>query len=130
MPQEELSLIYSALDVQMSTTQGEGWGLTTMEGMACGVPQIVPDWAALGEWTGDGVWKIPCTSTSVTVDLINVIGGIADQEEMIEALDSLYLDEPKRFTLGKAGLERVLQPEFQWKTIAKRFRDTVEGMLG
>jgi glycosyltransferase involved in cell wall biosynthesis len=32
MPQEELSMIYSALDVQVSTAQGEGWGLTAMEG--------------------------------------------------------------------------------------------------
>ena len=39
----QLPLIYSALDVQVSTTLGEGWGLTAMEGMACGVPQIVPD---------------------------------------------------------------------------------------
>ena len=40
MPQSRLKVIYSALDVQISTSDGGGWGLTTMEGMACGVHQI------------------------------------------------------------------------------------------
>src|SRR5207245_1483917 len=49
----EMADTYRSFDVQVTTTQGEGWGLTTMEGMACGIPQIVPEWSALGEWPKD-----------------------------------------------------------------------------
>ena len=53
VPEALMPCVYSALDVQISTTQGEGFGLTTLEGMACGTPQIVPHFAALAEWPGD-----------------------------------------------------------------------------
>jgi D-inositol-3-phosphate glycosyltransferase len=58
---DEMALTYRAANVGISTTQGEGWGLTTMEGMACGLPQIVPDWSALGEWAAPAAYLVPCS---------------------------------------------------------------------
>ena len=40
---KELNLIYNAADVMVSTTLGEGWGLSTTEAMMCEVPVIIPD---------------------------------------------------------------------------------------
>src|SRR5690606_33664969 len=37
-----MKYVYGSFDVMLSCTQGEGWGLTHMEGMACGIPQILP----------------------------------------------------------------------------------------
>src|SRR4030095_6152956 len=81
----QLPLIYSALDVQVTTTLGEGWGLTTMEGMACGTPQIVPDWAALGEWATPAL-KVPC-SLQLAHPGINTVGALPDKEAFMKALD-------------------------------------------
>jgi len=42
VPREALNSIYNAADVFMSTTTGEGWGLTTTDAMAAQCPVIVP----------------------------------------------------------------------------------------
>ena len=122
-----LPLIYSALDVQLTTTLGEGWGLTTMEGMACGVPQIVPDWAALGEWAGPAV-KIPC-STHLAHPEINTIGALPDMEPLIAALDALYRDPARRAALGSESAQFVRAEGFRWKSAATAMEAVIESVI-
>lgn len=121
-----LNALYNTFDVQVSTTQGEGWGLTTMEGMACGVPQIVPDWSALGEWPENAVMKVPCIrETCVTPNSINSIGGVASSLSFIECLHRIYSDEVFRIQFGDIGLGHIKQPRFQWETIGKQWLELV-----
>ena len=124
-----LAEMYSAFDVMLSTTQGEGWGLTHMEGMACGVPQIVPDWSALGEWAATAAWLVECSSVSCTPNDINVIGGVPDRGMTVAALNHLYSDKAERERLAGAGLELVLQERYRWKNIGERFADVVKSVL-
>lgn len=111
-----LPAIYASLDVQITTTLGEGWGLTTMEGMACGVPQIVPDWAALSEWTGPAV-KVPCSQEFVHPE-INTIGAIPDQRALVAALDQLYRNPNRRRALGQKCRDHVRREGFQWSAVS------------
>lgn len=56
LTEEALVTLYNTADVQINTGGGEGWGLTSFEGAACGVPQLVPDWSATRElWREHGV---------------------------------------------------------------------------
>jgi glycosyltransferase involved in cell wall biosynthesis len=48
-PARILNLRYNAAPVGITTSGGEGWGLTSWEHAACGRPQIVADYAAHGE---------------------------------------------------------------------------------
>lgn len=125
----ELAMEYAAFDALITTTQGEGWSLPTMEAMACGVPCIVPDWAALGEWTEDAVLKVPCTTTAATPDGINVIGGVPDRALFITALDRLYRDRVLRSEMSARGLALVSRPEYRWRAIGEAFRDALEQAL-
>ncbi len=50
---EILNGIYNSIDVYLSTSRGEGWGLTATEAMACKVPCILPDHTSLGEIGAD-----------------------------------------------------------------------------
>ena len=122
-----IPLIYSALDVQISTTLGEGWGLTTMEGMACGVPQIVPAWAALGEWAGPAI-KIPC-STQLAHPEINTIGALPDQGLLIKELDALYRDPSLRVALGAECARFVRADEFRWENVARAMESVIESAI-
>jgi glycosyltransferase involved in cell wall biosynthesis len=54
---ETLAGIYTAMDVLLATSYGEGFGVPTIEAQACGTPVIVSDFAASSELVGDG-WKI------------------------------------------------------------------------
>lgn len=44
-----MATMYSALDVHMLVSMGEGFGIPTLEAQACGCPVIVGDWTAMGE---------------------------------------------------------------------------------
>lgn len=55
---EQMSYLYSALDVQLLCSGGEGFGIPVIEGMACGVPAIVTDYSAQPELVRDTGWKV------------------------------------------------------------------------
>lgn len=120
---------YRSFDVQVTTTQGEGWGLTAMEGMACGVPQIAPAWAALGEWAAPAAHLVECSSVICTPNKVNVIGGVADREAFIATLDHLYRSPAVRTSTAKNGLELVAQPQYRWEAIGDAFAATLEEVL-
>lgn len=121
--QDLLRAVYSSWDVQITTTNGEGHGMTTHEGMACGVPQIVPDWAALGDWARGGVVYVPCTNTEVRTGGINTIGGIPDEAAFVDALNLLYNDATERKNQAKNAFSTATKPDFAWKNVASHFMD-------
>jgi len=129
IPEAKLAKTYQCFDVQVSTTQGEGWGLTTMEGMASGIPQIVPDWAALGEWARDAAAMVPCYEEAVTPNNVNAIGGLPDKDKFISALNHIYSDKGLRSHMSQNGLELVASSEYRWDTLGPQFRDAVEQTL-
>ena len=119
---------YNCFDVQISTTQGEGFGLTTFEGMACGVPQIVPDWSALGELCQGAARLVPCTSTAIGPPYVNVLGGVADQAAFIKEMDALYVDDGLRAHTATLGFNRALEDRFRWENIGEAYR-LIAGLL-
>lgn len=125
---DHMRATYCSFDVQISTTQGEGFGLTTFEGMACGVPQIVPDWSALGELVKGAARLVPCTSTAVGPPYVNVIGGIADEQAFIMELESLYQSRDVRVKLQEQGLGLVRQDRYRWENIGEAVRTTIDSV--
>jgi glycosyltransferase involved in cell wall biosynthesis len=134
-----VGLMYSAFDVMLTTTQGEGFGLTTLEGMACGTPQIVPDWAALGELCKGAAELVPCDTIGLTPGgrtypsgkLINpnIIGGVASRAATIEALERLYTDKARREELGRLGQRTIANQRFRWDNIGTAFARELEKAL-
>jgi D-inositol-3-phosphate glycosyltransferase len=120
--EEHLRAVYNSLDVQVSTTLGEGWGLTTMEGMACGVANAVPDSAALAEWPDGAVLGIPCDATETHAGGVNTIGAVPSRRGFVNALRMLS-NEKIRHSYALAGRARVQQPEFRWERIGKQFHE-------
>lgn len=51
-PVEVLNLVYNSADVVVSNTLGEGWGLTSIEAMACRKPILFPNNTSLKEIIG------------------------------------------------------------------------------
>ena len=77
--QETLASIYTAMDVLLATSYGEGFGIPTIEAQACGTPVIVSDFAASTELCGDGwlvegqpLWDAP-QSSWFNIPLVNKI---------------------------------------------------------
>jgi glycosyltransferase involved in cell wall biosynthesis len=131
MPEDVLMpLFYSMVDVGVSNTLGEGWGLTTMEMMACGIPQMAPDWSALAEWARPAARMIPCSAVEVLSGYHTFgIGGIADQEKYIEALDEIASSPMLRQEMSRLGLDLVKRIEYRWESVARKFNFNFAGLL-
>jgi len=54
---EVVARAYSASDVLLMTSRGEGFGVPAIEAQACGIPIIVTNWTAQPELVGAG-WKV------------------------------------------------------------------------
>lgn len=121
-----LSQVYGVFDIMATTTQGEGWGLPQMEGMACGIPQVVPNFSALGEWAADAAVMVPCTSHAATPYGPNTIGGIADPRLFTAALERLYKDTAHRAAVREAGLQLVRRDEYRLDNVGKAMAAAVE----
>lgn len=128
-PDEDMRDTYNCFDVAITTTQGEGMGLTTMEAMACRVPCIVPNYAALGDWAKGAASMVPCTSTALQSPTLSVLGAIPDQKAFTEAFDILYQDRQVRETVAKLGYERVSEPRFRWQNIGEEWVKALVSVL-
>ena len=59
IPQDAIAQMYSAADVQLLTSMGEGFGIPAVEGQACGTPVIVSDFSAQPELVGTHGKAVP-----------------------------------------------------------------------
>lgn len=59
IPDSAIAAMYSASDVQLLTSMGEGFGIPAVEGMSTGTPCIVSDFSAQSELVGVHSHKVP-----------------------------------------------------------------------
>ena len=57
-PEETMAAFYSAFDVLLSTSYGEGFGIPTVEAQACGTRVITSNFAASKDLASEDSWKI------------------------------------------------------------------------
>jgi len=55
IPTDEMGGLYRSCDCFVLPTRGEGWGMPTLEAMACGLPVISTYWSAQTEFLNDDV---------------------------------------------------------------------------
>ena len=126
---EDMASVYALADVKLTTTSGEGWGLTTMEAMACGVPCLIPGFGALVEWASEAAWTIPAKIPVRHAGGINTVGCVPLAEDVAAALHQLT-SEQERGYYRRHGLELVARSEYRWETIAARFDAILQEVAG
>ena len=119
--------VYGSFDVHVNSCGGEGWGLSTLESMAGRIPNIIPGFGALQEWTRGAAHVVPCNNT-LTWEF-NTIGHMPSEEAMTDAFDKMYTDEDYRIRKGQEGYNLVQRPFFKWEAIAHRFHNVFRAVL-
>lgn len=61
LPHNDLAAFYTAFDVMLATSYGEGFGVPTMEAQACGTRVIASNWAASADLVSEDGWVVDGT---------------------------------------------------------------------
>lgn len=142
IPDASLVELYNAADVFVSPADSvqECFGLTPVEAMACGLPQIVSNWSGYGETVLHNVtgFLVPTIWAKCDDDL----GSLArifnrywdfdhfymaqsvalDMKSLIVAIETLARNPDMRFEMSVASRRRAVA-EFDWKVVVRRYTE-------
>lgn len=146
---EQRHLVHAAADVFVSPADSmqETFGLTPLEALACGVPQVVADWDGYRDTVVEGEtgFLIPTWLAAVDDAANNWVGAVRGEDfvdhllmaqataldlDRLEAvLLRLIADENLRRTMGEASRRRALQL-YAWPHIIARTEDLWRELVG
>lgn len=114
---EHLATLYNAADLFVSTTMGEGFGLTLAEAAACGVPIVAQAVSAVPEVVGPGgiiVKKGFAVTAPGGQDMYH-----ASIDRFSEAVEFMYTHTKDRQRMGNLARQHALT--FSWDDAADKF---------
>ena len=124
-PDEQLNLIYNAVDIGINTANGEGWGLVPFEHAMCKKPQIVPAHTSCQDiWKDKGL--LIDVAAWVTDKDLGVERGVINYKHAAELIQKLYEDEAYRKKVGDDCYQVTQNPSYRWDKIAEGFTKAME----
>lgn len=128
-PVEDLNRVYNASDVCISSSMGEGWGLTTTEAMAAGTPFIGPRHTTFIEHLGENAERgyfVECGGP----DLWAIQYGVSEEyrpliscTDMARVLEHVYLNREE--AKQKAARARAWSLHRTWTPFMKQWKETL-----
>jgi glycosyltransferase involved in cell wall biosynthesis len=127
IPPEILSRIYNAVDCTINVSDAEGFGLATLESLACGTPIIVNMTGGLQEQVTDGKkwFGIGLEPTSKAIigsqDIPWIYEDRLSKEVVVDALLKMYnMSTEERNKLGDLGMKHVAK-NYNFENYAKKW---------
>ena len=109
-PMNVLNNIYNSFDVHCLTTTGEGFGITTLEAMSCGIPNIVTHYTTTKELlVEDGQCGEPVKWNTFLSGGTNTRRVLPDEQTFIKSLNKLYDSPDLRQQYGEVGRNKALK---------------------
>lgn len=102
---DELINVYNESSIYVSCSHEEGFGLTPLEAMSCGIPVVCTDSGGIRDYAVDG---INC-----------LIVAPKDIKEISASMSTLLSDDKLRAVFVDRGRETALK--FDWKNIGKQY---------
>ena len=129
---QELSMMYNAADCTINVSDAEGFGLATLESLACGTPIIVNMTGGLQEQVTDGKkWfgiGIEPSSKAVigSQGVPYIYEDRISREDFINACTKIYeMSKEEREKLGKAGQKHV-EKNYNFKDFCNNWVETMD----
>tara|TARA_B100000131_G_scaffold87140_1_gene83990 strand:+ start:260 stop:1519 length:1260 start_codon:yes stop_codon:yes gene_type:complete len=115
LPPEHLAVMYNMADVTVNISDAEGFGLATLESLACETPILVNMTGGLQEQVTDGenwfgVGVQPASKAIIgSQNVPYIYEDRLNKQDFLDALHKIYnMPERERQELGKAGRNHVL----------------------
>jgi glycosyltransferase involved in cell wall biosynthesis len=129
--QENLAMVYACSDVVVSTNVGEGFGLPTVEAMACNTPVVLPDNTATTELVGVKEERGYLIDSGTNVNLWDIDYGFSevprpkvDIYSFVERLNTVYNNREEAKGKAKKALDWV--QNYTWKDLSKKFVNIIK----
>ena len=114
LPPEGMAMMYNMADCTVNISDAEGFGLSTLESLACETPIVVNMTGGLQEQVTDGenwfgLGLEPCSRAVIgSQDVPYIYEDRLEKETFIDALERFYnLTVPERAEMGRLGAEHV-----------------------
>lgn len=127
IPIEVLNQLYNVADVVVSSTLGEGWGLSLTEAMACKVPVLFPRHSSIEEIVGPNEERgtlVRCGDIDHTISLGRMdpipVRPVVDVHDMADKLLNIYRYPDKYQKKAERAYEWVLKNTWESKGIEWR----------
>jgi len=134
MPKTEVAKIYNQWDLNVTPTGGEGFGLTEVEGMACGIPNVATDYTTSKELTIDGNPTPRGTLVPYKdlhwekLDVAAVQRSLIDEDKLADAFNKYYYNRELVTKHGENGIEWV-KKNCSLKVTQTRWLKLIKGVL-
>lgn len=128
----KMNSIYNSVDAFLTTTTGEGWGLTITEAMACRVPVIAPAHTSINEISDNGKRTFLLQTLYPIVAMVdNTIRFQSDLYEIAETIDTVF--NLKKTNANALGNKLTDASEYvkslDWGWIADKFANDFSRLL-
>ncbi len=129
-PEETLAAIYSSADCFLTTSFGEGWGITHTDAMARGLPVVAPANTVFTEQLDAGArgYLYPCREKIWFKDIgFRPIGRV---EDACEALTAAYSDfcTHKRGTNPRALAAKEWAKDYSWDKVLEQWKQLFKSL--
>lgn len=119
----DLARLYSAADVHLLTSFGEGFGLPTLQAASSGVVPIAAANSASTELVGSHGFAVPCDSW--TTDEFGIVRKFIDRRQAASVLQVLY-DDPELLNARSAAARRFAL-SFSWDNAVAQWDTLLRG---
>jgi glycosyltransferase involved in cell wall biosynthesis len=134
MPREDVAKMYNMWDLNLNCTAGEGFGLTHIEGFACGLPSLGCDYTTSKELIIDGE-PSPRGSLVKYVDLYwekldvaAVRRSLVDIDDLVRVMNKYYYNRDRVIEEGKNARAWV-EKNCSWSIISNQWKDLIAKVL-
>ena len=124
-PVEDMNGLINAFDVTVTTSRGEGAGLSNLQSIACSVPVVAQNVSAIPEYVGPGGVLIEPLERRITVPAGQDMW-LADIDAFSREVEHLYEARGVVRKLGEAGREHARG--FSWDVAAAEFDTYITGL--
>jgi glycosyltransferase involved in cell wall biosynthesis len=124
MPKKAMRSIYGMSDAVISTSLGEGWGLSTTEAMACMVPVVMPKHTSMVEIIGSKCergYLASCSNFCVLQQHDNYqLRPMVDVDDMVRQIRSI-ITQPEVAAAKTEQAYKWVKANCDWDKIAKKW---------
>jgi glycosyltransferase involved in cell wall biosynthesis len=126
-----MNVLYNTADVNISASSSEGFGLATIESMACGKPNIGPMCSSFVELIGDGEKDPNARGLLASIGEWQMIENgseraLVNEQHLALVMKKLYSDEKLRERFGKNAIK--FADNYTWDKICGQWNDLLKTM--